>query len=44
MHPIRRLINEFEDRSAFPIEPDDVRQWIVDNGFCDKFIVHYVPV
>jgi len=42
MHPIRRLIHDFEDLVNLPVEPDDVRKWIVDHGFCDEVRVHYV--
>lgn len=42
MHPVRKLLLAFEDRDDFPIEPDDVRKWIIDNGYCEGFIVHYV--
>jgi hypothetical protein len=42
MHPIRRLINDFEGRTQWPVEPADVQQWVIDQGFCDQFLIHYV--
>lgn len=42
MQPIRRLITAFESRTKLPVEPEEVRQWIVANGFCDEIQIHYV--
>lgn len=41
MHPIRRLLAEFENRDKLPIEPDEVRRWIEQNGFCDELVIYY---
>ena len=42
MHPIRQLIQHFEDQLEWPIEPADVQLWVTQNGYCDEFIIHYV--
>lgn len=42
MNAIRQLINHFEDMIELHVEPDDVRKWIIEHGFCDEVTFYYV--